>query len=555
MKKLPVISGLLVAAGGLLAWGQSPSDVSPELALNRNLTIFNAITEQLSQNYVDSVRPDDAFELAIAGLLYTVDPYTEYFSTDQVKRLEQMTSGSYGGIGAYIHEHAGETYIGLPMKDAPASKAGLKAGDRIVKVDSIDVRGKGSDFTIKHMKGDPGTTVTLEVIRPYAADSLITVNMMREKLQDKSVPYYGVKDGVGYIKLTGFMEKSAEEVKEALESFRKSGDLKGVILDLRDNGGGLVSSAVDILGMFLPRGTKVLETKGKNASNSNTYVTEGLPVFRDLPLVVMINENSASASEITAGAIQDLDRGILMGRRSFGKGLVQSSISLPYNSMLKVTTAKYHLPSGRLIQALDYSHRRPDGSVAPTPDSLTHEFKTRHGRKVRDGGGLVPDSIVNEREYSKLAYNLFVEDQFFKYANKFASEHPSIPAPGEFVITDEIFNDFIAFVDTTKVKSDDTGKVLVEQLRKTANTEGFMNDELEASLKALEPLVAPDFQRDMRNKRKEIEEYLGTEIVRRYYYTAGEEEYSLRFDEEYDAAVNVLKDRKLYDSFLKPSRK
>ena len=555
MKKLPLIGGMLVAAGSLLAWGQPDADVSNDTALNRNIAIFNAITEQLNQVYVDSLRPDEAFELAIAGLLYTVDPYTEFYNTEDVERVKQMTTGAYGGIGAYIHQHEGETYISNPMENSPAAKAGLKAGDHILKVDSVDVRGKGSDFTIRHMKGDPSTMVTLLVERPFVADSLLTIEIMREKLQDKSVPYYGVSDGVGYIKLNSFMEKSADEVKEALESFKKVPGLKGVILDLRDNGGGLVTSSVDILGMFLPKGTKVLETKGKPGSGNNTkYVTDQFPVMKDVPLVVLINEDSASASEITAGAIQDLDRGVLMGRRSFGKGLVQSTLNMPYNTMLKVTTSKYHLPSGRLIQALDYSHRRDDGSVAPTPDSLTNEFKTRHGRKVRDGGGLVPDSMLVAREYSRLISSLLSEDQIFNYANKFASEHPAIPSPGEFKITDEIFNDFVAFIDTTKVKSVESGPKLVEALRKTADTEGFMTEDLDASLKALEPLVAPNLNRDLANKRAEIEEFLGREIVKRYYYTKGETEYGLRFDDEFAAAKKVLADKKLYDSFLSPKK-
>lgn len=552
MKKSTFVCGLLGLAGVAITWAQSDQDVSFDTAMNRNLTIFNAVAEQLAQNYVDSVRPDEAFDLAIAGLLYTVDPYTEYYNSSEIQRLEQMTTGSFGGIGSFIHEYNGETYIGLPMENAPAYKAGMKAGDHIVRVNDVDVRGKGSEFTIKQLKGDPGTSLKIEVIRPYAADSILSFELIREKLQDKSVPYYGVIDGIGYVKLTSFMEKSGDEVKEALESFRKNPEVKGVILDLRDNGGGLVGSAVDILGMFLPSGTKVLETKGKYRYNDYVYRTEGSPILRDMPLVVMINGNSASASEITAGAIQDLDRGVIVGRRSFGKGLVQSTLSLPFDGALKVTTSKYHLPSGRLIQALDYSKRREDGSVAPTPDSLTHEFKTHKGRIVRDGGGLVPDSVIEDKAFPRVLYNLIVEDQIFKYATKFASENPSIPSPAEFRITDEIFDDFIAFVDTAKVKGNDAGKRLLDELEKTAKADGLLTEDMQASLSALAPMVAPDLSRDIRNKRPEIEEYLGREIVRRYYGTSGEEEYSLRFDNEFKVALDILKDKNLYESFLKP---
>lgn len=540
-----------------MANGQSAAvkEVSPDTALARNLSVFNTITRYLAQTYVDSLRPDEAFDAAIGAMLYTVDPYTEYYDADEVERLEVMTTGAYGGIGAFILTRDGDTYIHLPIEGSPSYKAGMKGGDRILKVDSVDVRGKASDFTTRLLKGDPGTNVEVTVERPYTTDSIITFNIRREKVQDKSVPFYGVVDGVGYVKLNSFMDKSAEEMKKALESFRNNPKVEGVVLDLRDNGGGLVARAVEILGMMLPRSTKVLETRGKSPDSFKVYTTSGSPVLPDMPLVVLINEESASASEITAGAIQDLDRGVLVGRRSFGKGLVQSTMSLPYDGVLKVTTAKYHLPSGRLIQALDYSHRKPDGTVAPTPDSLTNEFLTKGGRIVRDGGGLVPDSVVPAPEYSRLVYNLVLANQLFDYATKYAAEHPSIPSPGEFTVTDDIFADFVAFVDTAKIKSDKAGEKLLEELRKTAQTEGFMTDELSASLDALAPMVAPDLSRDLNNKREEINNFLGREIVSRYYNRAGEEEYSLRFDKEFEVARDILKNKALYKSLLQPSKK
>lgn len=548
-----MFAALLVAAGAVIAKGGSSGDskaVSPDTSLARNLNVFNTITRMLAQSYVDSMRPDAAFDAAIGAMLNTVDPYTEYYNSDDVERLEIMTTGSYGGIGSFIMSRDGNTYISLPMEGSPSYKAGLKAGDKILKVDSVDVRGKSSDFTTRHLKGDPGTMVTVVVERPYVTDSILTFNILRERVQDRSVPYYGVSDGIGFVKLTSFQDKSAADVKKAFESFRDNPEVEGVVLDLRDNGGGLVTTAVDILGMILPKGTKVLETKGKGEGSDKTFTTDRSPVLPDMPLVVLIDENSASASEITAGAVQDLDRGVLVGRRSFGKGLVQSTLTLPYNGILKVTTAKYHLPSGRLIQALDYSHRKPDGSVAPTPDSLTHEFKTRGGRIVRDGGGLVPDSVVKAPEYSRVLYNLMVANQIFDYATKYAATHPSIPAAKDFVISDEMFADFTEFVDTAKIKSDKTGERLVEELRKTADMEGFMTEELGVALEALAPLVAPDLRRDMYNKRSEIEEYLGSEIVSRYYGRSGEEEYSLKYDKEFALAKEILKNKELYNSIL-----
>lgn len=552
MKKY-IITGTLFLASLCALWatGQKTSGgVSNDTALMRNMEIFNTLTRYLAQAYVDSLRPDEAFESAIAGLLYTVDPYTEYYNSDEVEKLEIMTTGAYGGIGAYVLDKDGDTYINLPMEGSPSYKAGLKAGDRILRVDSVDVTGKPTEFTTKHLKGDPGTTVTVVVERPYAADSILTFNILRERVQDKSVPYFGVVDSIGYVKLNSFMDKSAQEVRTAFEQFKDNPDIKGVVLDLRQNGGGLVNTAVDILGMLLPKGTKVIETRGKTQDSFTEYTTSHSPLLPELPLAVLIDEGSASASEITAGAIQDLDRGVLVGRRSFGKGLVQGTFGLPYNGALKVTTAKYHLPSGRLIQALDYSHRNPDGSVAPMPDSLTSEFKTKKGRTVRDGGGLVPDSVVPLQNYSRLVTNLVLANQLFDYATKYAASHSDIASPQEFKLTDEEFADFVAFVDTAKVKSDKSGERLLEELRKTAKTEGFMTDELAASLDSLAPLLAPDLRRDLYNRRDEIEEFLGREIVSRYYNRAGEEAYSLRFDPEFAVAREILLTPSLYARFL-----
>lgn len=557
MKKIIIAAAFLAATGALLALGQNASrqETGQETALARNINTFNTITRQLAQAYVDSLRPDVAFEAAIGAMLNTVDPYTEYYNSEDVERLQLMTTGAYGGIGAFVLGRDGDTYIQLPIEGTPSYKAGLKPGDRILMVDSVDVTGKPTDFTTRHLKGDPGTMVRVKVERPYVADSILTFDIMRERVQEKSVTYYGVIDGVGFVHLNSFMEKSPEEVREAFESFKDNPEVKGVILDLRENGGGLVNSAVEILSMVLPRGTKIADIKGKTEDSNKSYVTGRSPLLPDVPLVVMIDEGSASASEITAGAIQDLDRGVLVGRRSFGKGLVQSTLSLPYNEVLKVTTAKYHLPSGRLIQALDYSRRNPDGSVAPTPDSLTNEFKTKNGRIVRDGGGLVPDSVIAPPDFSRLVYNLMVANQFFDFANKYAASHPSIPSPAEFKVSDELFDEFVAFVDTTKIKSDKVGERILEELRKTAETEGFMTDELKASIDSMAPLVAPDLKRDLYNKREEIDEFLGREIVSRYYNRAGEDRYSLRFDKEFDVAHKIASNPELYKKFLTPPSK
>lgn len=556
MKKLLYSLAILAAgAGGFAVFAQSAPESKPDtdLALNRNLTVFNAISRYLAQVYVDSLRPDDTFQAAIGAMLNTVDPYTEYYDSNQRQLLEIMTTGEYGGIGAYITSRDGDVFISLPIEGSPSHKAGMRPGDRILKIDSVTATGKTSDFVSSRLKGDPGTPVTVTVQRPYVADSILTFTLMRERIRNKSVPFAGmVGDGIGYVKLNSFMDKSASEVKAALEKFKANPELKGVVLDLRDNGGGLVESAVEILGMFLPRGTKVMETKGHNPNSFKTYATERSPLLPDVPLVVLIDEGSASASEITAGAIQDLDRGVLVGRRSFGKGLVQGTLSLPYDGLLKVTTAKYHLPSGRLIQAIDYSRRNPDGSVARTPDSLTNEFRTRAGRIVRDGGGLVPDSVTKLPDYSHIIYNLMVSNQIFDYATLYAATHPEIAPAKDFRVTDEIFEDFLAFVDTTKVKNDKSIHRLLEDLRKTARVDGYMTDELAQNLDSLERLLDPDVKQTIRNRREEVNEYLGREIVGRYYNRSGEEEYSLLFDGDFAVARDILSDPTLYKSILTP---
>lgn len=556
MKKVS-LAALAVLLGGsfLISRGQLPqtdNGVSPDTALARKLEVFNTVARYLSQVYVDSLRPDEAMNTAIAGMLYTVDPYTEYYDSEDMESLEIMTTGSYGGIGAFVLGKDGDTYISMPIEGSPSFKAGLKSGDRILRVDSVDVIGKPTDFTTRHLKGDPGTTVVVTVERPYTADSILSLPILRERVQDRSVPFAGVVDSVGYIKLTSFVDKSAQEVRHALESFKESPGVKGIVLDLRDNGGGLVTSAVDILGMFLPKETKVIETRGKVKDSNKEYTTNRSPLIPDLPLVVMINSGSASAAEITAGAVQDLDRGVLVGQRSFGKGLVQSTLSLPHDGALKVTTAKYHLPSGRLIQALDYSHRNPDGSVAHTPDSLTHEFLTHKGRTVRDGGGLVPDTVIELKEMSRTAYNLMRANQIFDYATRYAAHHPYIDSPAQFTISDDEFADFVAFVDTAKVKGDDSAQRYLEELRKGAEKAGVLSDSLAVALGAIEPMVSPDLRRDLYYNRPEIEELLGREIVGRYHYRAGEEEFSLRFDDEFAIARDIILNSKLYDSLLEP---
>lgn len=513
---------------------------SGDAALARNLTTFNAIVKELKDNYVDSIAPDRAFGAAIDALLGTIDPYTEYYPVEEQDALQKMTTGEYGGIGSYLMDRDSSTYISAPMEGSPAARAGIKAGDRILRVDSIDVSHKLSADVTKVLRGRPETPVTIQLLRPYAKDSIVTVTLQRELLRQPSVPYYTVFDNTGYILLTSFINKSPAEVKAALEEFKADPRVKNIVLDLRGNGGGLVESAVDILSYFVPKGTEVVRTRGRDEASERVYKTTRSPLFPDIPLAILIDGATASASEILAGAVQDLDRGVLVGSRSFGKGLVQSTRPLPFSGVLKVTVAKYYTPSGRLIQALDYAHRNEDGSVSRIPDSLTHEYKTLHGRIIRDGGGLAPDSVIDWGKVNRLVYNVVNDNWSFDYATRFEAQHPQVAAPEDFVITDDIYADFKKSIDPKKFKYDRVMEEAMKQLRDIATEEGYMGDETTAAFDSLQKLLIHDLDRDLDTHRPEIEEYLGSEIMSRYYYDRGKTAYMLRNDKALKAARDIL---------------
>lgn len=533
-------TALAVAAAGLISSVGFANEKSHDAALQRNLNIFNSLVKELELNYVDSIRTDEAFKTAIGALLSTIDPYTEYYDSDDRESLTKMTTGEYGGIGSYIMEREKTAFISGPMEGSPSALAGLKSGDKILRVDTINVIGKGSDFVTSLLRGEPETTVHVTVERPFVTDSILTFDILRKKLQQPSVPLYTVFGNTGYIRLTSFIDKSPAEVRTALEEFKKNPEVKNIVLDLRGNGGGLLESAVDIVGFFVPKGTEVVRTKGKEANSEKIYKTTHSPIFPDIPLAVLIDGGSASASEITAGAIQDLDRGVLIGSRSFGKGLVQSTRPLPYDGLLKVTVAKYYIPSGRLIQALDYSHRNPDGTVARTPDSLTNVFHTLHGREIRDGGGLVPDDTVDWGAPSRLVYNIVRDNWAFDYATKFAASHPDILPAGQFEITDEIFADFKQSIDPEKFKYDKVCEEMLKQLRETAQAEGYMNEQTKQQFDALSQLLTHNLDHDLDTHREDISYYLGSEIAERYYYDKGKLQYELKSDKALKRAMELL---------------
>ncbi len=536
MKKLTLVAALLVTIS-LLA---SAATRSKKSEISRNLDIFNALYKELQTFYVDSIDAEKSINTAISAMLNDIDPYTEYFSSKDQDKFRTMTTGEYGGIGSVIQQNERGVMVVEPYKGSPAQLAGLRPGDIFLQIDGDTVTGWPSDKVSEKLKGQSGSTLRLVMKRPWTEDSILNFELKRAKIQMPSVPYVGmIRPGVGYVNLTTFSEKSYPEVRSGVEQLIKDG-ATSLILDLRGNGGGLVESAVEILGMFLPKGTTVLTTRGKGVLNEKVYRTSVNPVDTKIPLVVLVDGASASASEIVTGALQDLDRAVVIGNRSFGKGLVQSTRELPYDGLLKVTVAKYYIPSGRLIQAIDYSHRNPDGSVARIPDSLTTVFKTAGGREVRDGGGITPDIKIEYPEVNRMTYNVVRDNWAFDFATKYASEHDTVPTPETFEVTDEIYEQFKDFIDPSKFNYDKVCENAVDQLREIAKVEGYMNDSTAAQFDILASLLKHDLKHDLDINRKNLSPYIAREILNRYYFNRGEVIYSLRDDAAIDSAVEVL---------------
>ena len=553
MKKLLFI--LVAGITTLSALFGNAATRSDKAEISRNLDIFNSIYKELQMYYVDTIDARKSIETAINAMLADIDPYTEYIPVEDQEDFMTMSTGEYAGIGSYIMQRDGKVYFSEPREGSPAQHVGIRPGDLIMKIDNDTVLGWTSEKVSERLRGQAGTNVSVTVKRPYVNDSILTFNINREIIQIDPVPYYGViKDNIGYIDITTFNEKTASEVKDAFIDLKNNHQITSLMLDLRNNGGGLLEEAVKILGMFLPKNTEVLRTRGKSQLNEKVYKTTSRPLDAEIPIVVLVNDNTASASEILAGALQDLDRAVIVGRRSFGKGLVQSVRPLPYEGMLKVTISKYYIPSGRLIQAIDYSHRNPDGSVGRMPDSLTTEYPTANGRIVRDGGGITPDSTVTLKDISVLTYALVVDNWVFDYANRFAATTPSIAAPRDFEITDSIYTDFSQFVDPEKFEYDKLCEKRLSDLREVVEATGYMTDSVVAQLDILEALLKQDLKRDLDTHRDEVSRYLVSEIVRRYYYDSGVIENNLNHDEDIAMGSAILLDPKQYAAILSPTK-
>lgn len=539
-KRIKSATLCILAAGLLLPVAMAASsDNGNEAAIARNLDTFNTLYKELNTFYVDTIDTEKSIQTAINAMLGELDPYTEYLPASEQEDFRTMTTGEYGGIGSYIMRYKDSVLISEPYEDSPAARAGLIPGDVIIKIDNDSTIGWTSEQVSNKLKGQANSTLQVVVSRPYVGE--LTFNITREKIRMNSVPYYGVvRDSIGYIALSSFTENSPSEVREALLALKKEPGVKSIVLDLRGNPGGILESAVQIVGMFVPKGTQVLQQRGRVIQNDKTYKTTQDPIDDKIPLVVFIDGASASASEITAGALQDLDRAVVIGSRSFGKGLVQSTRPLPFDGILKVTIAKYYIPSGRLIQAIDYSHRNPDGSVARIPDSLTTVFKTAHGREVRDGGGITPDIKVEYPEMTRLYFNIVRDNWAFNYATRFAHEHDTIASPEEFVITDSIYADFKKFIDPSEFKYDKVCEDGLEKLKKVAEVEGYMNDSTRAQFDVMAKLLKHDLNKDLDTHRKEISGILAMEILKRYYYQRGQAIESLKNDVCLDEVVKLF---------------
>lgn len=521
-----------------------------DFEMSKNLDIYHTLFRELSIYYVDEIDPGDLVKKSIDEMLKTLDPYTEFIPESAIEDFRIQTTGQYGGIGAIIREKGKYVEIVEPIADAPAHSAGINAGDIIKEIDGRDIADIDQDDVSELLKGEPKSKVTLTVETPYTGQ-IRKVDIVRQKIKVKSVPYYGmVADGIGYILLTSFTENCSQEVKDAMLNLKKNNQIKGLILDLRGNPGGLLNEAVSISNIFVDKGSEIVSTKGKVKVWNKTYYATSDPIDKSIPLAVLINSRSASASEIVSGVIQDLDRGVIIGTRSFGKGLVQTTRDLSYNTKLKLTTAKYYIPR-RCIQALDYSHRNEDGSVGKVPDSLITKFQTRVGRDVYDGGGVLPDVKVESEIMSNIAYSLYSKNMIFDYATLYVQKHSSIGGPDKFRISDDDYADFTNFLSDKSYDYTLESEKIIADLEKTIKHEKHSNS-VESELEQLRTKLAHNKENDLQMRKSEISCLLQEEIVSRYYFQEGRAKAQLQNDSTLVKAIEVLNNPTEYQRLLSP---
>lgn len=517
--------------------------------ISKNIDIFTTLYKELNIFYVDETDPGELMKKAIDSMLESLDPYTTYIPESEMEDFRFMTTGQYGGIGAIISKRGDYVMISEPYEGFPANKAGLIAGDKLLEINGKSVKGKSTEDVSKVLKGQPNTTVNV-LIERIGEDSPFEVELKREEIKVKSVPYSTVLDGnIGYIKMTSFTRNVSNEVAEAFKEISEGVELNGLIFDLRGNPGGLLNEAVNTTNLFIEKGQEVVSTKGKVKDWDKIYNTLNDPLDKEIPLVVLINSRSASASEIVSGAIQDLDRGVVVGQRSFGKGLVQQTRKLSYNSQLKVTIAKYYIPSGRCIQALDYSDRNEDGSVGSISDSLKTEFKTLNGRSVWDGGGVNPDVVLEPRKYSNILASIMSKRHIFDFANDFYREHSSITTPSNFEINDSLYLVFTNYLNGKDYDYETRTEKAITKLLKDAEKEKYSED-LQKEIDALNQKMKASKTNDLERFKDQISQVIESEIVTRYYFQNGRIEASLKHDDEVNKAIEILKDSDTYKSIL-----
>lgn len=545
MKKLR--SFLLLALLLLIPVGFS-GYIDKDFELSKNLDIYYSLMRELNLFYVDETDPGALVKNSIDQMLEHLDPYTVYIPESQMEDLELMTTGEYGGIGALIRQRKEQILITDIHEGFPAYKAGLKAGDVIKEVDGRSIGDFSSAQISEMMKGPVGTAISMEVLRPIK-EQTIKVDMVRERIRIDNVPYFDILDGTtGYIRLAGFTQGAAKEVEAAFLAMKAQG-ITQLILDLRSNPGGLLVEAVDIMNIFVPQNQEIVSTKGKVKQWNQTYYCRKQPSDIEIPVAVLINSQSASASEIVAGAMQDLDRGVIIGQRSFGKGLVQTTRDLSYNSKLKITTAKYYIPSGRCIQALDYTHRREDGSVGKVPDSLISEFRTTKDRIVYDGGGIVPDIQIENRMLSRISTAMIYQDKFFDFATQIQNTRDSITEPKKFVLDEQEFQNYVGHLVADSFHYETASALKLQELADIVQKEKY-EDIAGPQLKELRELLKSDLKKDVESFNGEIRSLLSEEILSRYYYQKGRIAFMLREDPAVLKALSILNDRENYRLLL-----
>lgn len=533
------------AAGCLLGLTAATGD---SFEVVKNLDIFYTVVEELEACYVDEIDHGKTVKTAIDKMLASLDPYTNYIPESKIEDLRFMTTGNYGGVGALIRKSGSRAIIADPYEGKPAQKAGMRAGDLLVRVDGADTEGLDIEAISEKLKGTPGSTVRIEAERP-GVEGRMTFEVRREKIHISAIPYYTMADSAtGYIQFNNFTYRCSDELREAMDSLSLRG-ARRMVIDMRGNPGGLLEEAVAICNLFVPKGQLVVSTKGKMKQWNRDYVTTTEPHAPRMPVAVLVDRGSASASEIVAGTLQDLDRGVVVGARTYGKGLVQATRPLSYNAQLKLTTAKYYIPSGRCIQALDYTHRNDDGSVGAIPDSLISDFRTRNGRLVRDGGGVAPDIEAQKAEMSLLATELYLENLIFDFATLYANRHATIAPAGEFAVGDADFDQFADFVAERGFEHKPESAELLNELAEALKEEKAW-ERVEGQVEAMRQALKRDLRADIYTFKDEIARLLTQEIASRYYYHAGRAQAFLRHDAALDTALAVLADTARYRALL-----